>query len=557
MYRLHFPTALLRVPILVALFAAIGAQLVAAPALARPRPATQIVRLRPGTTPAEGRALVRAAGGRITGTLPIINAVAARMPAGSVSAVARDSHVAVVTANSGVAPQTVTTPAVDATAEPALTAPADPAPTAPVDPGSPAPAPAPAPAQTGGTPQAPIDTSRLAPAYPDSIFAPSAWRATTGKGVGVAVIDTGIDGDLADFAGADGTSRVVASVVTNAGATTPADTYGHGTHVAGIIAGDGTRRDPADPPAGRYIGIAPEANLLSVKAGDDHGNATILDVINGLQFVVDHKDDYGIRVVNLSLESTTAQSYQTDPLDAAVEAAWFHGIVVVAAAGNRGTALDAADHAPGNDPFVITVGAVDDQGTETPDDDAYPPWPTVGKSKDGVNNPDTGPPGPHTLPTLPPGSDFTRLCPDCIVDGEYIRAGGTSMAAPVVSGVAALMLQLQPDWTPDQVKGTILGTRRQLPGAVEEVDAQAATTQTAPATANTTGRAPNDLIDPTTGGIDYARSSWSRSSWSRSSWSTAPDALAAGWARSSWSCACAPATSAAADATRSSWSRSS
>jgi serine protease AprX len=545
------PTARRRIPILVALLAAVGALLVAAPALARPRPATQIVRLRPGTTLVEGRALVRAAGGHVTGTLPIINSVAARMSAGSVSAIARDPHVVAVTANSGVAPQAVTPGAVDAAADPALTAPADAGPTVPVDPASTVPADA-TPSPSGGTPQAAVDTSRLASAYPASVFAPAAWGTTTGRGVGVAVIDTGIDGDLRDFAGADGTSRVVASVVTNAAATTAADTYGHGTHVAGIIAGDGTRRDAADPAAGRYIGIAPEANLVSIKAGDDDGNATILDVINGLQFVVDHKDDYGIRVVNLSLESTTAESYQTDPLDAAVEAAWFHGIVVVAAAGNRGTAPDAADHAPGNDPFVITVGAVDDQGTQTPDDDAYATWSSVGRTQDGVDKPDVGAPGAHIVSTLAPGSDFTRLCPDCIVDGEYIRAGGTSMAAPVVSGVAALMLQRHPDWTPDQVKGTILATRRQLPGGVEEVDAQAATTQAAPTTANTTGRAPNDLIDPTTGGIDYARSSWSRSSWS-----TAPDALAAGWARSSWSCACAPASSAAADATRSSWSRSS
>jgi serine protease AprX len=553
------PTVRPRIPVLVALLAAVGALLVAAPALARPQAATQIVRLRPGTTLVEGRALVRAAGGHVTGTLPIINSVAARMSAGSVSAIARDPHVVAVTANSGVAPQAVPPGAVDAAADPALTAPADADPTVPVDPASTVPAdpastaPADAtPSPSGGTPQAAVDTSRLASAYPASVFAPAAWGATTGRGVGVAVIDTGIDGDLPDFAGADGTSRVVASVVTNAGATTAADTYGHGTHVAGIIAGDGTRRDAADPAAGRYIGIAPEANLVSIKAGDDDGNATILDVINGLQFVVDHKDDYGIRVVNLSLESTTAESYQTDPLDAAVEAAWFHGIVVVAAAGNRGTAPDAADHAPGNDPFVITVGAVDDQGTQTPDDDAYATWSSVGRTQDGVDKPDVGAPGAHIVSTLAPGSDFTRLCPDCIVDGEYIRAGGTSMAAPVVSGVAALMLQRHPDWTPDQVKGTILATRRQLPGGVEEVDAQAATAQAAPTTANTTGRATNDLIDPTTGGIDYARSSWSRSSWS-----TAPDALAAGWARSSWSCACAPASSAAADATRSSWSRSS
>jgi serine protease AprX len=156
--------------------------------------------------------------------------------------------------------------------------------------------------------------------------------------------------------------------------------------------------------------------------------------------------------------------------------------------------------------------------------------------------------------TLAPGSDFTRLCPDCIVDGEYIRAGGTSMAAPVVSGVAALMLQLHPDWTPDQVKSTLVATRRQLPGGVEEVDAAAATAQSTPASSgsNPLSRPRNELVDPLTGDIDYTRSSWSRSSWS-----TAPDPLTAGWARSSWSCACAEASSAAADPSRSSWSRSS
>ena len=519
------PTARLRVVVVAALLAALAALLVAAPALARPLRATHIVQLRAGTTLAEGRVLVRAAGGRVTGTLPIINAVAVRLSAGSVSALARDPHVAAVTANSGVAAQTVTPAAPDTSTTGATPAPASPAP----------------------------DISRLASAYPTSVFAPAAWSTTTGKGVGVAVIDTGIAGDLPDFAGAEGTSRVVASVVTNPAATTVADTYGHGTHVAGIIAGDGTRRDAADPAAGRYIGIAPEANLISIKAGDDAGNATVLDVINGLQFVVDHKDDYGIRVVNLSLESTTPESYRTDPLDAAVEAAWFHGIVVVAAAGNHGTAPDAADYAPGNDPFVITVGAVDDQGTDTPDDDAYATWSSVGKTQDGVDKPEIGAPGAHIVSALAPDSDFTRLCPECIVDGEYIRAGGTSMAAPVVSGVAALMLQGHPDWTPDQVKGTMLATRRQLPGGVEEVDAYAATAQTSPASAvSPPSQGPNDLIDPSTGDIDYVRSSWSRSSWS-----TAPDALTAGWARSSWSCTCLPAQSAAADPTRSSWSRSS
>src|SRR5919199_326950 len=118
------------------------------------------------------------------------------------------------------------------------------------------------------------------------------------------------------------------------------------------------------------------------------------------------------------------------------------------------------------------------------------------------------------------------------------------MAAPVVSGVAALILELHPDWTPDQVKSTILDTRRQLPSGVDEVDAAAAISRSTPASRGTPAlsRAPNDLVDPLTGDIDYARSSWSRSSWS-----TAPDPLTAGWARSSWSCVCAEAPSAATD----------
>ena len=178
--------------------------------------------------------------------------------------------------------------------------------------------------------------------YNASIGSDKVWDdPATGKGVGVAVIDTGIAGNLADFqvSQSNGASRVVASAVTNPYATTANDTYGHGTHVAGIIAGNGNSRSSSDSLRGEYIGVAPDANLISIKASDDKGEATILDAIYGLQFAVDFKDDYNIRVANLSLESSVAESYKTDPLDAAVESAWFSGIVVVAAAGNRGTRL--------------------------------------------------------------------------------------------------------------------------------------------------------------------------------------------------------------------------
>ena len=156
---------------------------------------------------------------------------------------------------------------------------------------------------------------------------------------------------------------MVASAVIDPNASTAADTYGHGTAVAGLVAGNGASRDAGDPLRNEYAGSAPNANLISVKVANDDGQATTLDAIYGLQFAVDHKDDYNIRVINMSFRSTDAESYRTDPLDAAAEQAWFDGITVVAAAGNMGTASDAVSYAPGNDPYVITVGAVDDQGT--------------------------------------------------------------------------------------------------------------------------------------------------------------------------------------------------
>ena len=147
---------------------------------------------------------------------------------------------------------------------------------------------------------------------------------------------------------------MIVSAVDNTNATDATDGYGHGTDVAGIIAGNGDNRAASDPLHGQYAGVAPNANLISVKVSDEAGATTVLQVIYGLQFAVDHQAQYNIRVVNLSLDAATPQSYLTDPLDAAAESAWMHGIVVVAAAGNRGSAPDAVQYAPANDPYVIT-----------------------------------------------------------------------------------------------------------------------------------------------------------------------------------------------------------
>src|SRR4051812_16476605 len=490
--------------ILSTIVAVLLALAVAPAALATPAP--HIVQLGTGVSLAEGTSAVRAAGGEPAARLPLIGALGARLSAGAAARLAHDPHVRAVTVNGGVA------------------------------------------SQSKGPSRSP---SKLATAYPWSVLAPEAWARATGRGVTVAVIDTGIAGDLPDFRDGAGASRVTGSAVVNPAAHTASDRFGHGTHVAGIIAGDGGRR--TDALAGRYVGVAPDANLVSIKIDDDQGHATVLDAIDGLQFAVDHKDEYGIRVVNLSLESTVAGSYRTDPLDAAVEAAWFHGLVVVAAAGNRGRSVDAVQYAPGNDPFAVTVGAVDDRGTRGIGDDQVAKWSSQGTTQDGVAKPELTAPGSQIVSTIAPGSAYLKQCPECVVDGAYFRAGGTSMSAPVVAGVVALVLQAHSEWTPDQVKWALTNTSRLLKNRLGEVNA--ASVLGPPSwripSANA-GIAPSTLIDKATGDVDTGRSSWTRSSWTG-----APELLQAVWARSSWTCAVCGAPGDAIDPARSSWTRSS
>jgi serine protease AprX len=363
-----------------------------------------------------------------------------------------------------------------------------------------------------------------------TVRADKAWWRGSGRGVGVAVVDTGIAGDLPDFY-TGGQSRVIASAVTNPCAKNATDNVGHGTHVAGLIAGNSLNYPGLKKLMGRYMGVAPRANLVSVKVSDDDGDTTVLDVINGLQFVVDNKDALGIRVVNLSLSSTAPESYRTDPLDAAVEAAWFSGIVVVAAAGNDGDAPGAVSYAPGNDPFVITAGALDDRGSTRLDDDVLAPWSSRGLTQDGIQKPEVLAPGNRLVAALAPKSDFERLCRRCVVGRNYFRLSGTSMSSAVVSGVAALVIQANPGMTPNQVKGAILSTRRQVPGVGAAIDANAALDGTGSANG---GLTPNTLIDPSTGQIDWGRASFRRVSFR----DAAGSAFGPLWTRASWRCEC-------------------
>jgi serine protease AprX len=469
-----------------------------------------IIQFKGNVSPERARWLVARAGGHVFAQLHIINALAAKLPAERARWLAANPAVHSVALNSAVKSQSLM----------------------------------------------PIATSllnNLQNTYDNTLdLTPVFNHGYTGAGIGVAVIDTGVDGDLPDFQSSTGSgSRVVETAVTDPNATTAADLYGHGTDVAGIIAGNSLNRSTSDPSYGDYIGVAPNANLISIKASDDQGNSNVLDVIYGLQFAVDHQSDYNIRVINMSLDSTTPQSYTTDPLDAAAESAWMHGIVVVAAAGNRGTASDAVQYAPANDPYVITVGAVDEHAQTNPSLDTIASWSSQGTTQDGVQKPDVYAPGAHIVSVLAPNSAFAGMCPACIVNGNYIRTGGTSMAAPMVSGGIADLLSYRPSLTPNQVKGLLMSPAVADNSSFQMDDAMKVAMLWYAPSANQ-GLTPNTLVDPTTGNIDYTRSSWSRSSWS-----TATGSLAAGFARSSWSCATCTASSGSVDPSRSSWSRSS
>jgi serine protease AprX len=293
--------------------------------------------------------------------------------------------------------------------------------------------------------------------YPKVVRADDAWRnGVTGQGVTVAVVDTGI-AQVPDLAG-----RIV-PVTQGLGPPKPCknlsgelncdDAYGHGTFVAGVIAGNGASS------GGRWKGIAPGARVLSVKIAGANGAADVSNVLAAIQWVVSFKDDYGIRVLNLSLGTDSTQTYRTDPFNYAVQRAWEAGIAVVVAASNMGPAPGTIAK-PGDDPWVITVGATDDRGTRALGDDFLPDFSARGPTAaDQLPKPDVVAPGAHIISLRAPGSTVDATYPT-YVDGSYRRGSGTSMAAGVVSGAAALLLQRNPAATPNRVKYALTATAR-------------------------------------------------------------------------------------------------
>jgi serine protease AprX len=267
----------------------------------------------------------------------------------------------------------------------------------------------------------------------------------------IAIIDSGVE-QRADFG-----TRVIASVNLSSlkGNTSLNDELGHGTFVAGIAAG-------ASPD---LTGAAPTAPIVSIKVMDKNGMARTSDVIAACQWILDNKAKYNIRVANFSMHSSWGTNFYRDPLDRAVEKLWFSNVVVVAAAGNYGSAAgpSGVKYSPANDPFVITVGALDLGGTASIADDSVAPWSAYGSTYDGFAKPELAAPGRYMVGPVPAGSTVSTVKAQNMVGLDRIQLSGTSFAAPVVSGTVAQMLSRNPSWTPDQVKGALMRTARQVP----------------------------------------------------------------------------------------------
>jgi serine protease AprX len=288
-----------------------------------------------------------------------------------------------------------------------------------------------------------------------------------GTGIGVAVIDSGISAHP-DLNNASGISRVVYSQSFVAGDATTSDKFGHGTHVAGLIGGTGASSGTANGYAATYAGVAPNITLINLRVLDQNGNGTDSQVIAAIEQAIALQSTYNIRVINMSLGRPVFESYTLDPVDQAVEAAWKAGIVVVAAAGNNGRYAPTNGFGtivvPGNDPAVITVGAAMTQLTPTRVDDQIASYSSKGPTTlDHICKPDLIAPGNRQVSLRVAGSTLDTAYPAYETwptsgTSKYYELSGTSMAAPIVSGAVALMLQQTPSLTPDQVKARLMKT---------------------------------------------------------------------------------------------------
>ncbi len=290
--------------------------------------------------------------------------------------------------------------------------------------------------------------------YSEVVGANAIWAlGNTGAGVTVAVLDTGLDDNLPGIN--KNTSNANRAIHKEDFGPSPGggmDSNGHGTHVTGIIASSWQGDD------GHWNGIAPDVSLVSVRVLGQEGWGTYESVIQGIEWVIANKDAYSIDIMNLSLVATPQSPYWADPLNQAVMVAWSEGIVVVAAAGNGGPEAMTIG-VPGNNPYVISVGAFTDNYTPLmADDDYIPPFSAAGPTLDGFVKPDIIAPGAHMVSTMQSNTWLATNHDAYKVGGTHFSMAGTSQATGVVSGIAALMLAQDPTLTPDQLKYRIMRT---------------------------------------------------------------------------------------------------
>jgi serine protease AprX len=348
----------------------------------------------------------------------------------------------------------------------------------------------------------------------------------TGQGVTVAVLDTGID-NLPDFSG-----RLAGGVDLTNGNNPYQDSYGHGTFVAGLIAGNGASS------SGQYSGEAPGAKLVSIKVAGADGTTHLGTLISGLQWAADHQSTYGIEILNISLGFQPSKSTVSNPLDQAVEAVWNSGIAVVTSAGNAGP-FNGTILSPGDDPLVITAGASDDMATAPVTDDEMNDFSSVGPtSPDGWVKPDLVTSGRSVVSLAAPGSAIYSNYPSARVGSANFVGSGTSFSAAITSGAAALVLADNPGLSPNQIKARLLGNASSGPVGNPFVDGHGAVNAYAAATSG-----PMDFsqsaasLAPTSPGATVSLSptrpvdTWNTSLWPGTTWSQTPPT---GWTWNGW-----------------------
>ncbi|MDP9433284.1 MAG: S8 family serine peptidase [Actinomycetota bacterium] len=474
-----------------------------------------IVQADPGAS-AAARAAVSAVGGTISMRLPIVNGFAARLPRSAVAEVATAAGIRAVT------------PDVSGSFS------------------------------EGRVGDESIDADALATTYPRSANATAAWeRGITGAGVTVAVLDSGIT-EVPDLAG-----RVAPGIDLSGEQSSRTDSYGHGTVMAGIVAGAGTAENDADEDGARYVGVAPGARVLPVKVSARNGAADVSAVLYAMQWIASAKERTGIRVLSLSWGTRSTAAPSVDPLNYAVQRLWERGIVVVASAGNTGPEAGTVT-TPGNDPVVVTVGAYNEVGDTLAGNDRVPAWSGRGNAAAGLAKPDIVAPGRTIVAPLAPGSAVVEQHPEALVGTRYVKGSGTSQATALTAGAVALLLEAHPGWTPDQVKHALRAAARPISATAADAQGAGRLDIRAALRADVTGAAVQPLTAKGTGTLDGSRAgrlveatcedgsrrtitgeidalcrpwtadSWSADSWSADSWS-ADSWSADSWSADSWS----------------------